>query len=136
MRGKLALSYAPVNGLKQGLWKGVALFKFLGVALYGKRRQYAGGAWAAGCKGHDLFSAAAVLNCCLRILDVIPTSYKLAGRQPASIGRLRAGRPETRVNSGLADRLPGTPRKHWAGGQVLRRRPFYAGFGAGVMAGL
>lgn len=82
MRGKLALSYAPVNGLKQGLWKDVALFKFLGLALYGKRRQCAGGAWAAGCKGHDLFSAAAVLNCCLRILDVIPTSYKLAAASP------------------------------------------------------
>ena len=29
---------------------------------------------------------------------------KSAGRKPASIGRLRGGRPETRVNSGLAGR--------------------------------
>ena len=59
----------------------------------------------------------------------------VVGRQPASIGRLRAGSLETRVKTGLADRLPGTPRKQWAGGQGLRRCPFYAGFGAGVVAG-
>ena len=53
---------------------------------------------------------------------------ELAGRKPASIGRLRAGGPETRVNSGLADRLPGNARKHWASGQPFRRCPFYAGF--------
>jgi hypothetical protein len=40
MRGKLDLSYAPVNGPKQGLWKDVAdavLLNFWGVALYGKK---------------------------------------------------------------------------------------------------
>ena len=59
---------------------------------------------------------------------------KLTGRKPASIGRSRAGSLETRVNSGLADRLPGNPRKQWASGQEIRRWPFYAGFGAGVVA--
>ena len=58
----------------------------------------------------------------------------LTGRNPASIGRLRAGRPETRVNSGLEDRQSGNPRKQWAGGQGLWKRPFYAGFRAGVAA--
>ena len=43
----------------------------------------------------------------------------------------RIGKSGTPVNTGLADRLPGNPRKHWAGGQPLRKRPFYAGFGAG-----
>ena len=51
-----------------------------------------------------------------------------------SIGRLQAGRPEAPVNIGLADRQAGNPRKHWAGGQPLRKHPFYAGFGAGVVA--
>ena len=57
------------------------------------------------------------------------------GRKPASIGRLRASRPETRVNSGLEDRSPENTRKHWAGGQPFRRCPFYAGFRAGGVAG-
>ena len=48
-------------------------------------------------------------SCCLRLLDVIPS----------------------RINW-----LPGNPRKHWAGGQGLWRSPFYAGFVAGVVAGL
>ena len=61
---------------------------------------------------------------------------KSAACKPASIGRLRGGRPETRVNSGLADRQAGNARKQWAGGQGLRRCPFYAGFRAGVVAGL
>ena len=56
---------------------------------------------------------------------------KSAGRKPASIGRLRAGYPETRVNTGLAGRQAGNARKQWAGGQGIRRWPFYAGFGAG-----
>ena len=62
-------------------------------------------------------------------------SAELAARKPASIGRLRAGRPETRVNSGLEDRSPENTRKHWAGGQPFRRCPFYAGFRAGGVAG-
>ena len=51
--------------------------------------------------------------------------------EPLSIGRLRAGRLGAPVNSGLADRQAGNPCKHWAGGQPLRKRPFYAGCGAG-----
>jgi len=61
---------------------------------------------------------------------------KLTGRKPESIGRLRAGRLETRVNSGLAGRQAGNARKHWAGGQGLRKRPFYAGFKVGVVIGV
>ena len=30
-----------------------------------------------------------------------------------------------------SDRHAGNPRKHWAGGQAFRKRPFYAGCGAG-----
>ena len=58
---------------------------------------------------------------------------KSIGRKPPSIGHLRAGRPETRVNSGLADRQAGNPRKHWAGGQPLRKRPFYAAAGQALL---
>jgi len=47
---------------------------------------------------------------------------------------LRAGRPETLVNTGLAGRQVGNARKQWASGQPIRRCPFYAGFGAGVVA--
>ena len=57
---------------------------------------------------------------------------KSIGRKPTSIGRLRAGRPEIRVNTGLADRPSGNARKHWAGGQPLRKCPFYAGFRVGA----
>ena len=52
------------------------------------------------------------------------------GRKPASIGRLQAVGPETRVNSGLAGRQAGNARKHWAGGLGFRKRPFYSGFRA------
>ena len=41
----------------------------------------------------------------------------LTGRNPSSIGRLRAGNLETRVNTGLEDRQAGNPGKQWAGGQ-------------------
>ena len=58
---------------------------------------------------------------------------ELAARKPASIGRLRAGRPGTRVNSGLAARQAGKACKYWASGQPFRRGPFYAGFGADVV---
>ena len=37
--------------------------------------------------------------------------------EPLSIGRLPAGKPETRVNAGLADRQVWSARKHWADGQ-------------------
>ena len=53
--------------------------------------------------------------------------------QPLSIGHLPAGKPEVPVNTGLADRHAGSPRKHWAGVQPLQRSPFYAGCGAGVV---
>ena len=49
----------------------------------------------------------------------------------AQFGHLPAGKPEVPVNTGLADRPAGNPRKHWAGWQPLRKRPFYAGCGAG-----
>ena len=58
----------------------------------------------------------------------------VVGLKPASIGRLRTGSLETRVNTGLADSQVGNARKHWASGQYLRRCPFYAGFGADVVA--
>ena len=43
----------------------------------------------------------------------------------------RIGKSGTPVNTELTDRPAGNPRKHWASGQLLRKRPFYAGFGAG-----
>ena len=55
----------------------------------------------------------------LHILDVI--SDELAARKPASIGRLRAGRLETRVNSGLAGSPFGEARFTRGSGQVFRR---------------
>ena len=60
---------------------------------------------------------------------------KSSGRKPASIGRLRVGCPETRVNSGLADKSAGNARKQWACGQPLRKCPFYAGFRAALWRG-
>ena len=60
---------------------------------------------------------------------------KSAACKPTSIGRLRASGLETRVNTGLAGRQAGNPRKHWASGQGLRRCPFYAGFRAGYCSG-
>ena len=56
------------------------------------------------------------------------------GRQPASTGRFRVGRLETPVEWAFQLGLPGNPRKQWASGQPIRRCPFYAGFGAGVVA--
>ena len=113
---------------------------FWGVALYGKRQRCAGGARPAGL----WFAAAATRRAARFLLWLTKLLFacsgcdarlsKSAGRKPASIGRLRAGRPETRVNSGLADRQPGNARKHWASGQAPRRCPFYAGFEAGVVA--
>ena len=66
-------------------------------------------------------------------MDEIPAVHKAAESllQPLSIGHLPACRLETPVNSGLADRQSGNPRKHWAGGRNLRKCPFYVGFGAG-----
>ena len=59
---------------------------------------------------------------------------KTVGRKPAWNGRFSHRWPETLVNTGLAGRQAGNARKQWAGGQPLRRWPFYAGFGAGVVA--
>ena len=59
---------------------------------------------------------------------------KSAGLKPASIGRLRAGRLETRVEWAFQPWVAGNARKYWASGQAPRRCPFYAGFGAGVVA--
>ena len=52
----------------------------------------------------------------------------------AQFGHFPASRPKTRIDTGLADRPAGNPRKHWAGGQLLRKRPFYAGCDAGGVA--
>ena len=90
----------------------------------------------------DRLAAKSAICFLLWLVELLSVSFrcarlsKSAGRKPASIGRLRAGRPETRVNSGLADRQAGNTRKQWAGGQPLRRCPFYAGFRGGVVAGL
>ena len=92
----------------------------------------AGDARAAGWEGHYSFF-------CSSTADLLPVHSgcnarlsKSAGRKPTSIGRLRVGRPETRVNSGLAGRQAGNARKQWAGGQGLRRCPFYEVFRVGV----
>ena len=54
---------------------------------------------------------------------------KSVGRKPASIRRLRAGKPESRVNTGLAGRCSGNARKHWASGKAgLLRCGFCYGF--------
>ena len=70
----------------------------------GKMQCRADDARAAGWEGHYSFF-------CSSTADLLPAHSgcnarlsKSTGRQPASIGRLRAGRPETRVNSGLAGR--------------------------------
>ena len=63
---------------------------------------------------------------------------KSAARKPASIGRLRAGRPGTRVNSGLAGRCSGDARFTRGSGQVWRRILWWSVAGSGVagIAGL
>lgn len=58
----------------------------------------------------------AVVGDCLRLSNVMPIDW-LTGRNPASIGRLRTGSPETHVNTGLEDRHSGDARKQWASGQ-------------------
>ena len=57
-----------------------------------------------------------------------------AGRKCSQTVGLQAGKSGTPVNTGLTDRHARNPRKHWAGGQPLRKRPFYAGCGAGGVA--
>ena len=116
------------------------LLNFWGVALYGKRQRGAGGARPAGL----WFAAAATRRAARFLLWLTKLLFacsgcdarlsKSAGLKPASIGRLRAGRLETRVEWSFQPWVVGNTRKHWASGQVLRRCPFYAGFGVGVVA--
>ena len=115
------------------------LLNFWGVALYGKRQRGAGGARPAG-----LWFAAAATRRAARFLlwlaELLSAPFrcarlsKSAGRKPASIGCLRAGSLETRVEWVFQPWVTGNARKQWAGGQSLRKCPFYAGFGAGVVA--
>ena len=77
----------------------------------------------------------------LWLADLLSASFrcarlsKSAGCKPPSIGRLRVGRLETRVEWAFQLWVAGNARKHWASGQGLRRCPFYVGFRAGVAAG-
>ena len=115
---------------------------FWGVALYGKRQRCAGGTRPA-----DLWFAAIATamrhttRFLLWLAELLSAPFRCArlskssGRKPASIGRLRVGCPETRVNSGLADKSAGNARKQWACGQPLRKCPFYAGFRAALWRG-
>ena len=103
MRGKLALSYAPVNGLKQGVWKdatGAAFLKFLGRGAV--RKEVADAEFLKFKRG---------FICGIR-------SAELAARKPASIGRLQASGLETRVNTGLAGSTFGNARFTRGLGQV------------------
>ena len=52
---------------------------------------------------------------------------KLPSPTPASIGHFSHDSPGIRINTGLAGRHAGNPRKQWASGQVTRKRPIYAG---------
>ena len=98
----------------------------------GKMQCRAGDARATGWEGYYSFF-------CSSTADLLPAHSgcnarlsKSAGRKPASIGRLRVGRPETLVNRAFTGRQAGNARKHWAGGQPLRKCPFYAGFRGGA----
>ena len=50
----------------------------------------------------------------------------LPGPMPAWIGHFSHDSLEIRVNTGLAGRHAGNPRKQWTSGQVARKRPIYA----------
>ena len=62
----------------------------------------------------------------LRLVELLPACsgcdaglsglVKSAARKPASIGSLRAGSPETRVEWAFQPGVAGSARKHWAGG--------------------
>ena len=115
---------------------------FWGVALYGKRQRCAGGTRPAGLWFAAIATAtrraARFLLWLTKLLFACSGCdarlSKSAGLKPASIGRLRAGRLETRVEWVFQPWVTGNARKQWAGGQSLRKCPFYAGFGAGVVA--
>ena len=120
----------------------VVLLNFWGVALYGKRQRCAGGTRPADLWFAAIATATRRAACFLLWLAELLSALfrcarlsKSAGCKPASIGRLRVGCPETRVNSGLADKSVGNARKQWAGGQPLRKCPFYAGFRAALWRG-
>ena len=102
--------------------------------MCGKMQCRAGDARATVWEGHYSFFYSSTADLLPAHSGCNARLSKSAGRKPASIGRLRAGEPETRVNSGLAGRQAGNARKHWASGQCLRRCPFFAGFTAGVVA--
>ncbi len=91
---------------------------------------------AAGWEGHYSFF-------CSSTADLLPAHSgcnarlsKSIDRKPTSTGRLRVGYPETRVEWAFQPGVAGNARKHWAGRQGLRKCPFYAGFGAGTVAGV
>ena len=71
--------------------------------------------FAAAATRHYLFSAAALLSACSGCAAQLA---ELAARKPASIGRFRAGGPETRVNTGLAGSPSGDTRFTRGLGQV------------------
>ena len=50
-----------------------------------------------------------------------------AAREPASIGHLRAGRPETRANTGLAGRVAGNAHSTRASGHAYCQHPIHVG---------
>ena len=105
-----------------------------------KRPQRAGDALAAGrqppATSHRSSATKGTARFLLRLADLLSASFrcdarlsKSTGRKPASIGRLREGKPETLVNTGLAGRCSGNARKQWASGQAgLLRCGFCYGF--------
>ena len=92
---------------------------------------------ATGHKRHCAFPAVASLTDLLLLSASFGCNARLsksAGRKPASIGRLRVGCPETRVEWAFQPGVAGNARKQWASGQALRRSSFYAGFRADTVA--
>ena len=97
---------------------------FWGVALYGKRQRCAGGTRPAGLWFAAIATAtrraARFLLWLTKLLFACSGCdarlSKSAGLKPASIGRLRAGRLETRVEWAFQPGVAGSARKHWAGG--------------------
>ena len=74
------------------------------------------------------------LNTCSNRLQQLVASPRLlgvcvqVGRKPASIGRLRAGRPETRVNTGLAGKAAGNAHFTRASEHAYRQCSFHPSF--------
>ena len=63
---------------------------------------------------------------CRESLNAVDVAM-VAAREPASIGHLRASRPETRANTGLAGRVAGNAHSTRASGHAYRQRPIRAG---------